>query len=268
MSPYPINFIQKFRGTPMNATYKSSLALFLIGTLGLLSGCVSTPGATGVTMGAHGAVTPVSKISETDRGQWWDDRNDVLNERAQSANHDLVMIGDSITHGWEGGGKDVWTKYYDHRNTMNIGIGGDRTEHVLWRLQNGNFEGQTPKLCVVMIGTNNFQANSAVEIADGIKAIVHEIRSQSPKTKVLLLAIFPRFEKPHLKRSMLAEASGMAAGVADGVNVHYLNINDVFLTEDGTLPKEVMPDFLHPNEHGYELWAEAMEPKIKELLGE
>jgi beta-glucosidase len=255
-----------------NVGYLFSLIFLFAG----LAGCVSTadtPQSSAVssadaTVSGHSAIAPVSRISTEDSGKWWNERNELLNERADSGNHDLVMIGDSITHGWEGSGKEVWAKYYEHRNTMNIGIGGDRTQHVLWRLQNGSFKGQTPKLCVLMIGTNNFRSNSAMEIADGIKAIVHEIRSQSPSTKILLLAIFPRFKGPHPKRTMLAEASGLAASVADGDKVHYLNINDTFLTEDGTLSEEIMPDFLHPNEYGYQLWAEAMEPKIKELLGE
>jgi len=254
----------------MNLFRQLSLAVSLSILSFGLAGCASIQGSTlaGMSVANHSASVPAPKVDLSDTGNWWNERNAVLNERAQSGDHDLVMIGDSITHGWEGEGKEVWAKYYDHRNTMNIGIGGDRTQHVLWRLQNGNFDGQTPKLCVLMIGTNNFRSNTAVEIADGIKAIVREIRSQSPSTKILLLAIFPRFETPHVERTMLAEASGMASALADGVNVHYLNINDVFLTKDGTLSKEIMPDALHPNAHGYQLWAEAMESKIAELLGE
>ena len=213
-------------------------------------------------------MTPAHRISPDRRGEGWEKRHELLNERAASGDHDLVMIGDSITHGWEGGGKDVWAKYYDPRNTMNIGIGGDRTQHVIWRLQNGNFAGQTPKLCVLMIGTNNFRDNTAEEISDGIVAIVYEILRQSPKTKILILGIFPRFETPHPKREMLAEASASAAKLADGKRVFYLDVGEAFLDDDGTLPEDIMPDFLHPNEKGYKIWAEAMEPSIAKLLGE
>ncbi len=126
----------------------------------------------------------------------WMDRHDKFNERVKEGNVDLLLIGDSITQGWEGSGKDVWNEYYTKRNAVNLGIGGDRTQHVLWRLENGNVDGIKPKLAVLMIGTNNAGANSAEEIGEGIQAIVKKLREKLPETKVLILAIFPRSEKP------------------------------------------------------------------------
>jgi lysophospholipase L1-like esterase len=259
--------------------YRVVPAIFIALLAGALSGCASmrsaqqttTPVALSVpkpVLGTHSAVTPASRISPDKPNNWWEKRHNQFNETAAEGNHDLILIGDSITHGWESGGKDVWEKYYTPRNAMNLGISGDRTQHVIWRLQNGNFDGQTPKLCVIMIGTNNYNDNNAQEIADGITAIVYEILERSPKTKVLILGIFPRFEKPHPKRAMLAEASALSSKLADGKRVFYLDIGDAFLDDDGTLPAEIMPDFLHPNAYGYKLWAEAMEPTIAELLGE
>ena len=212
----------------------------------------------------HAAVLPQSRIST----ESWAKRYEELSKRAKSGAHPLVFIGDSITHGWEGSGQEVWAEYYAPRNALNIGIGGDRTQHVLWRLQNGNFEGQKPELCVLMIGTNNFRDNTAEEIAGGIEAIVREIAKQSPESKVLILAIFPRFEHPHPKRDMLSEASRIASGLADGKKVYYLDIGNKFLDADGTLPEDVMPDFLHPNKKGYRIWAEAIEATLRQLLDE
>ena len=151
-----------------------------------------------------------------------------------------------------------------------MGFGGDRTQHVLWRLDHSNFENVSPKLAILMIGTNNSnrEDNTAEEIADGIITICQQLRTQFPKMKILLLAIFPRNPGPGAQREKNAEASLLASKIADGKKIHYLNINDKFLTEDGELTKKIMPDYLHPNKTGYTIWAEAIEPKIVELMGE
>ena len=132
-------------------------------------------------------------------------KHEKINERAKQGDVELLFIGDSITEGWAGRGKEVWDKYYGNRKAMNAGVGGDRTQHVLWRLDNGNVDGIKPKLAVIMIGTNNSNGkdNTAEEIADGIKVIVKEVREKLPETKILLLGIFPRGPRPMLswKRS-------------------------------------------------------------------
>src|SRR2546428_11301842 len=141
----------------------------------------------------HSAVTPAPRDAN------WMKRHESFNERVKKGNVDLLLIGDSITQGWEGSGKNVWAKFYSPRNAVNLGIGGDRTQHVLWRLDHGNVDGISPKAAVLMIGTNNSNGkdNTAEQIADGIKAIVAMLREKTPKTKVLILAIFPRGEKPN-----------------------------------------------------------------------
>jgi len=135
-----------------------------------------------------------SAVEPANRHSWWTLRNDAVNERVKQGNVDLLMIGDSITHGWEGGGKKIWDKYYEPRNAVNMGFGGDRTQHVLWRLEHGHMEGISPKLAVIMIGTNNSNGddNTAEEIAEGIIAICKKHRAGCPKMKILILAIFPR----------------------------------------------------------------------------
>ncbi len=198
----------------------------------------------------------------------WMKRHESMNARVAQGNVDLLMIGDSITHGWEGGGKAVWDRYYADRNAVNLGIGGDRTQHVLWRLENGNIEGISPKLAVLMIGTNNHKDNTVTEIADGVAAIVQKLRTDLPETKVLLLGIFPREETPGQWREKLNEVNGIISQLEALPMVDYLDIGDWFLEPDGTLPKAIMPDALHPNEKGYEIWANAMEPKVAEMMGE
>jgi len=199
----------------------------------------------------------------------WMKRHESFNERVKQGNVDLLMIGDSITHGWEGSGSEVWDKYYGDRNAVNLGIGGDRTQHVLWRLENGNIENISPKLAVLMIGTNNCGSNTPEEIAEGVEAIVTKLRTELPEMKVLVLAIFPRGEDDtHAGRQVNMKANKLIAKLADGKMVHFLDINSAFLTEDRILTREIMPDLLHPREKGYGIWAEAMEPTIAKLMGE
>jgi lysophospholipase L1-like esterase len=217
----------------------------------------------------HSAVTPVPRDDERN-AKWWSSRHEAVNERLKKGNVDLLYIGDSITHGWENVGKDIWNQYYAPRNAVNMGFGGDRTQHVIWRLDQSNFENISPKLAIVMIGTNNSnnQDNTAEEIADGIITICKRLRMQFPKMKILLLAIFPRNPEPGAQREKNAKASLLASKIADGKTIYYMDINQKFLTDDGTLTKEIMPDYLHPNKTGYKIWAEAIEPKVAELMGE
>jgi len=210
----------------------------------------------------HSAITPVP------REGGWINRHEAINARAKQGDVDLIFLGDSITQGWNN--NEVWKKYYGHRKAMNAGIGGDRTQHVLWRLDHGNIDGLNPKLVVLMIGTNNSNRmdNTAEEIGDGIKAIVAKLRAKLPETKVLVLAIFPRGEKPNPQREKNAKASELASQVADGKMVHYLDIGKEFLDDEGTLSREIMPDLLHLSPKGYEIWAKSIEPKVAELLGD
>lgn len=231
--------------------------------IGLLAFAVTCGGQNNA--GKHSAVAPVPREAE-----WWVKRHESFNERAKKGDVDLVFIGDSITQAWENNGKEVWAKYYSHRKAMNLGISGDRTQHVLWRLQNGNIEGISPKVAVLMIGTNNSngQDNTAEEIGDGITTIVKRLREKLPKTKILILGIFPRGEKPGEQRVKNAKASKIAFKLADGKMIHYMDIGMHFLTIDKTLTKEIMPDYLHLTPRGYEIWAIAIEGKLRELLGE
>ena len=211
----------------------------------------------------HSATKPVP------RSGGWTKRHQSFNKRVAQGNCDLIFIGDSITQGWEGRGKKVWAKHYTKRNAVNLGIGGDRTQHVIWRLDNGNLHRIKPKAAVIMIGTNNSGSNSSQEIADGVEVIVKQLRKKLPETKVLLLGVFPRGANNADKRRQVNEgANATFKKIADGKSVHYLDIGQKFLKEDGTLPREIMPDLLHLSEKGYTIWAESIEAKLKELMGE
>ena len=211
----------------------------------------------------HSAVKPVP------RSGGWMKRHESFNKRVAEGKVDLILIGDSITHGWEGKGKSVWEKFYGKRNAVNLGIGGDRTQHVMWRLDNGNVKEISPKVAVVMIGTNNSGNNSPEEIADGLAAITKQLRAKLPETKVLLLGIFPRgANKDDGRRKVNEKANAIFKKLADGKDVHYLDIGEKFLESDGTLSRKIMPDLLHLSVEGYTIWAESIEPTLKKLMGE
>ncbi len=185
-------------------------------------------------------------------------------ERAKEGKIDLLFLGDSITQGW--GNNEVWQRFYGPRNTANFGIGGDRTEHVLWRLEHGEVEGIRPKLVVLMIGTNNSGSNTAEAIANGVTAIVKSLREKLPEAKILLLGVFPRAERPGSVRDKLAAVNAQIAKLDDGKAVKYLDIGKSFLQDDGTIARDVMPDFLHLSPKGYRIWADAMEPTLQAML--
>lgn len=217
---------------------------------------------------AHSAIEPVPRSSE----QWWTNRQAALNQRAADtgARAQVVFIGDSITQGWEGEGREVWSRYYAPRNAINLGIGGDRTQHVLWRLENGNLNGVKPKAVVLMIGTNNSggEDNSVEQIAAGIAAIVQKLREKLPDTKILLLPIFPRGENPNPQRGKVLQVNQIVQKLADGQNVLWVDFGFKFVTATGLIPRELMPDFLHLSPKAYGIWAEALEEILSGILGD
>ncbi|HCS66417.1 MAG TPA: 1,4-beta-D-glucan glucohydrolase [Cellvibrio sp.] len=219
------------------------------------------------------SVTP-SMLNEWWSIDWWLPRHeqklaDAKAIKEKSGKIDLLFIGDSITQGWEKEGAPVWEKHYANRNAFAIGFGGDRTENVLWRLQHGALENMAPKLVVMMIGTNNtgHRHENPATTAAGIKNLLNELQQRLPQSKILLLAVFPRDEKPdgHL-RKINNGLNSIIKDYADDKRIFFADINSVFLTKEGVLPKEIMPDLLHPNEQGYGLWAKALEPYLQRLL--
>jgi len=212
----------------------------------------------------NSAIIPHSRGDET----WWRDRDREKNNRLKEGNIDLAFIGDSITQGWEGNGKQVWESYYGARKAVNLGFGGDRTEHVIWRLTKGAWNQIKPKVAVLMIGTNNtgHKMQDPSQTAAGIERILNILKERSPKTKVLLLGVFPRGKAPHDRGRVINQGiNQIIRRLADNDRVHYMDLGDHFLQSDGDLPASIMPDALHLNEEGYRIWAEAMEPKLKEL---
>ena len=205
-------------------------------------------------------------------GKWMEQHEKFL-KRDKEGDVDLLFLGDSITAGWNSA-KDVWSKSYGSRKPANFGIGGDRTQHILWRLDNGEVDHIQPKVVVLMIGTNNLGANTNDEIVDGVKAILDRLETKLPATKVLLLGVFPRGATRDKTQTLIppeprvAAINDQLAKLDDGgKTVKYLDIGSTFL-EDGKVSKAIMPDFLHLTPAAYQLWADAIEPTLAQLLDE
>lgn len=235
----------------------------------LLLPCLVLASSLSAATPRHVATTPIER-KEPDKVE----RHARFNEISKQGQAQLVFLGDSITQGWEKNGLAAWEKHFAPLKAANFGIGGDRTEHVLWRLQNGNFDGLQPKLVVLMIGTNNTGHQgrdgyecSAEQTADGVRAILDLLAEKCPDTKVLLLGIFPRGENADdAFRKQNETTNVLIQSFADGRRVHWRDLGPKFLNADGTLSREIMPDLLHLSPRGYDIWAEAIKADVEALM--
>lgn len=190
-------------------------------------------------------------------------------EVARAGDIDVLFMGDSITEFWRRpAGQPVFDEYFGHMKVANFGVAGDTTQGVLYRLQNGEGQGFSPKAVMLLIGTNNTRANTADEIAEGIGAVVLELEKDFPDARILLLAVFPRGRAGEDVRDIIAEINSRIARLDDHERVFYLDIGHVFLDENGEIPTDVMGDRLHPASKGYELWAEAVKEPLRRLIGD
>ena len=217
--------------------------------------------------------TPVRPETRFPDQSWWksrclEKRNEIVDNGENE--YDIVMVGDSITHRWEregGEGRDLFAELKKTYRILNLGYGGDRTQHVIWRMENGELEGYRAKLFTLMIGTNNPERNPA-DVAAGVKRILEIIRAKHPESKVVLMPIFPRGAKPDDKNRVRNEkTNAIIKDYADGKDVIWLDFNAKFLEPDGTMTRRVMNDLLHPNETGYQIWLDAIGPVFKRILG-
>lgn len=182
---------------------------------------------------------------------------------------DIIFIGDSITAGWLGAGKAIWDKKYAPRHALDFGINGDKTQNVLWRLANMGVQGLQPKVAVIMIGTNN-TLNSPHEIADGVKSVLANTQENFPGIKIILVSILPNARA----NDKMMEANSLIRSYADDSAVYYLDLVSLMPevttnAPDGTLDtnwKGLGPDHLHPDASGYQIWADAMEPLLANML--
>jgi len=217
------------------------------------------------------AVIPAPRTFPTN----WMSSHEAFVKQAKQGGIDLLFLGDSITAGWlwDKGGLNVWNKYYAPRHAAEFGIGYDRIQNVLWRTGHGELDGIKPKVIILLIGTNNAgnedngkPRNTMPEIIEGVATLVKELRIRLPESNVLLLGIFPRGEKNDPVRGQVREVNAQLAKLEDGKTVKFMDIGSKFLGPDGTLSRDIMPDLLHPNEKGYQIWADAMESTLAGMM--
>ena len=187
--------------------------------------------------------------------------------RATQGNVNLVFIGDSITAGWRDNA--IWQQYYTPLRAVNFGIGGDTIQNVLWRVGHGEIDPAViqPKVIVLLIGTNNVGGDSTRDIVAGLKNLVAAIRETAPQSKLLLLGIFPCQERQNRWRRQIEDVNSQISALDDGKTIRFLDLSAKFVNADGTISKEIMPDFLHLSPKGYAIWAEGMQPLLAEMMG-
>lgn len=222
------------------------------------------------------AIEPVAPSSAK-----WLTLHDGFVQIARHGGVDVLFLGDSITNGWRYDatagiprGKAIWDRDFAPLHAANFGISGDRTQHVLWRIDHGELDGISPQVVVLLIGTNNTGTeldgktirNTPPEVIAGVTAVVQDIRAHLPRTKILLMAIFPRGKKDDPRRGQIAQINAAIAKLDDGVHVHFLDIGPKLLEPDGTLSTDIMPDLLHPDTRGYQIWADAIKGPLAALL--
>lgn len=209
---------------------------------------------------------------------WSKKRHAEKLEAVAKEKFDLIMLGNSITNNFEHSEyQPVWNQFFAPRKAINLGFGGYRTEQILWNIQHGELDGQSPKVLVLEIGTNNIDEkhyptrHTAGQLAGGIEAIVNTIRQKLPDTKIMILRCFPGSydgPNPTSHRAILERASDIVSKLADGKHIFYCDVNHVFLNFDGSINHNLMLDYLHPSPAGAKLWARAMEPLMSELMGD
>ena len=205
----------------------------------------------------------------------WLPRFDAKRELAATGRYDIVFLGDSITHGWESAGKEVWKANFSSGpyRALNCGISGDRTEHILWRLDHNQLAGHSPKIFVLMIGTNNTGHHDIVEESPldtilGIQSVLGRLTRDHPESKIVLHPIFPRgatTNDPNRVRNDVVNS--VICKFADGKRTLWCDFNSRFLTADGVLEKSMAKDLLHPGAAGYAIWAESLKPYLDFALG-
>lgn len=214
-------------------------------------------------------VKPLPTIQPLERKtewQWWR-RHSQINRSMARGNVDLVFLGDSLTQGWND--NPTWQTFYGHRRAVNAGIWSDRTQHLLWRIQNGNLKGINPKAIVLQIGGNNLMMESPYAVAGGVKQNLLEIQAKLPNVKILIIGILPAGRQPsHPRRARGQEVNRILARFADGEQVFFLDVSGKLLTKDGRFTKVVSPDALHLTRTGYAILARSIEPTLSKMLGQ
>lgn len=251
----------------MSTQRTAAVATFLLAWVPLASlnaqDAATQPAAT--TTAAHEDPSQPA-VKSGPRAEWFLGQHDSLLKRKSQGPVGVLFLGDSITAGWTGKGKEVWEKTYADYQPGDFGVSGDKTQNVLWRIANGEIDGLHPQLTIFMLGTNNLSTDTADDIAAADTKIIHLVQEKTG-SKVLVLAVFPRDHKGDDEQTMVKvnQINQALAKLDNGDTIRYLDIGKVFLGPDGKVNKDIMNDGLHPNAQGYQLWADAMRPLFEQM---
>jgi len=214
-----------------------------------------------------GSTTP-SPVAPVPREGDWLNRHAEFVALARRGDVSIVFFGDSLTDHWRDTGQAIWAKHFEPLGAVNFGIGSDGTQNVLWRVQNGELPPDGAKVVVLLIGTVNLNPSDARadDVADGITAVVQEIRRRSPRTRILLLGLLPRGARPNPVRDKVEAVNAIIATLGKSEHVRYLDIGSRLLGIDGTLASDVSPDAVHLSATGYQIWADAIQAPLRALL--
>ena len=212
------------------------------------------------------ATTPTEETATKTWRKFWQPRFKQKMAQAQRDGKkiDIVLCGDSITHNWDG--TRQYKETFKGHTVLNLGFGGDRTNHTLWVINNKElWKNLDPKLVVLMIGTNNTPRHSPEATIEGIRLCVEGLKKQAPNAKIVLFAIFPRGAPNNHLRVKINKINAEIAKFADGKRVFFENINSRLMDSEGKVDKTMRPDLLHPVTAGYVIWADALKKYITEI---
>jgi len=207
--------------------------------------------------------------------QWGLNQHAQNVQRAQWGGIEVLFLGDSITYGWGDTGRaapgsQAWNAQIAPLHAANFGLLGDVTQNVLWQIQYGELNSK-PKVAVLLIGTNNLGGlgQSPEDTASGISAILTQIRVLSPQTKILVMGIFPRGATPDDPlRGEVRDTNALIANLGDGHTVRFLDIGLRLMDFDGTIPRSIMTDYIHPSAEAYQIWADSIQATLADMLGQ
>ena len=222
----------------------------------------ATPATAAPAHHGNALTTPEPPSRKSSRG------NEVIQRATENpGKYDIEFIGDAITQGWEDAGKNVWQEFYGKRKAINMGVSGDQPQHVLWRIEHSQLDGINAKAAIVLVGTNAADHHTPADILEGITAVVNLIRQRQPNTKILLMGLLPQTPTFSDLRGRILQINQVLAKMDDGKNIFFFDIGPQLIADDGSLPPEMMRDFQHPGEAGYRVWASAIEPRLKKIIG-
>jgi len=202
---------------------------------------------------------PTTVVPASKNMQWWKDRHNRV-VALDKSNFKVFFLGDSITQGWMMAeyGHSIWLENFGEESALNLGFAGDKTQNLLWRIENGELDGANPELVILMIGTNNAKDDSAEDIAEGVNAILTVIQTKLPKTKIIVHRIFPRGIESEPLRLVTNQASEIFSKSSNEQSIHYLDINNHFQDESENVPIDIMYDGVHLTTKGYAIWVNAI----------